>query len=341
MCIEIESNGEPTTTNGNGNVSAARSKLDKLIDESKKKATEENNPPPPPPKIQKVPSILKAQITDSEKYYKPKWISIGPIHHGKQELRIAEDRYKFALAAKFVENSGYQSHKDLYNKIEKQIEKLKNCFDEEVITAFNKDRNDDEAFVWMLFLDGCFILQFIYSYVHGKLNTFNLKSDQIVFVLHDFFLLENQIPFQVLDLLMLNSKTEFGSRIKPLIWKFIQSNAMTPQKFQYYKFSYFKDPEPTHLLELLRMALLQNQHPPQRPQRNFIPVVKGIITGFLTCIPSTIQKFKGKFGPGNIPLFRSKAPEKTDENQSKILVLLFKTWTNVELLKTSNRQLYY
>ncbi|PON67436.1 hypothetical protein TorRG33x02_264770 [Trema orientale] len=165
MSIEIERNDEINV----GTVASARSNLDQLI-EPKKKATEDGaraqwDEKTPPPKIQRVPFILRDQQEKLVRYYEPKWISIGTIHHGSEKLRVAEDRYKPEFAAKFVENSGYQSTEDLYKTIEDHIEELKNCFDDEVIEAFNKDHPDHEALTWMLFVDGCFVLQFIHSVV--------------------------------------------------------------------------------------------------------------------------------------------------------------------------------
>uniref|UniRef100_A0A803P7F5 Uncharacterized protein n=1 Tax=Cannabis sativa TaxID=3483 RepID=A0A803P7F5_CANSA len=94
-------------------------------------------------KIQKVPQVLRDEYKGLEKYYDPKWISIGPIHHGNPKFKLAEQKFKFKFAAKFVENSGQQSHEQLYKTIMEKIEVLKECFDEEVLkTISTKDDHD-------------------------------------------------------------------------------------------------------------------------------------------------------------------------------------------------------
>ncbi|XP_062119384.1 UPF0481 protein At3g47200-like [Humulus lupulus] len=215
----------------------------------------------PQPKIQKVPQVLRDEQKSLEMLYDPKWISIGPIHHGNPKFRLAEKHFKFLFAAKFVENSGHQSYDHLYRKVMERIELLKQCFDEEVLEEYyREDGNDDEALGWMLFLDGCFTLQFIYSTMNGELRNFEIKNDQVAFVLHDFFLLENQIPYLVLKLLMDNSKKEFSKELQgSIMLQFVSLNVLTPEKYR--KPTMVPPKEmPVHLLDFLRLALLQQSY---------------------------------------------------------------------------------
>ena len=54
----------------------------------------------------------------------------------------------------------------------------------------------------MMFLDGCFVLQFMYSTAKNNRGDMGMKSHTIAFVHRDIFLLENQLPFLVLKALM-------------------------------------------------------------------------------------------------------------------------------------------
>ena len=54
----------------------------------------------------------------------------------------------------------------------------------------------------MMFLDGCFVLQFMYSTAKNNRGYMGMKSHTIAFVRRDMFLLENQLPFLVLKALM-------------------------------------------------------------------------------------------------------------------------------------------
>ncbi|XP_062117952.1 uncharacterized protein LOC133831600 [Humulus lupulus] len=238
----------------------------------------------PQPKIQKVPQVLRDEQKSLEKYYDPMWISIGPIHHGNPKFRLAEQHFKFLFAAKFVKNSGHQSHDYLYRKVMENIKELKQCFDDEVLDEYYGNGKDDEALGWMLFLDGCFTLQFIYSTVNGEsMRHFEIKNDQVAFVFHDFFLLENQIPYLVLRLLMDNSEKEFSKSLQGSIMQFLNFNVLTPEKYRKAVMVPPKD-MPVHLLDFLRLALLQQSYHYGNRRSNSC-----IYTCLLACLPRQLR----------------------------------------------------
>ena len=181
------------------------------------------------------------------KYYKPRAVSLGPIHHGKSKYRLAEN-YKLRLAQAFVSDSG-KSDEYIYGQIEKNIEQLKEYFDEEVIEKY-----DNETLAWMLFVDGCAILQFIYFTVKDKFSEFKIKNDQLAFAQQDLFLLENQLPYQLLkDLMKLSAKKK---ELKLGIRNFIDRQCVVPEKADSTTISDKRTP--IHLLDLLRTRLLGN-----------------------------------------------------------------------------------
>ncbi|XP_059462801.1 UPF0481 protein At3g47200-like [Corylus avellana] len=194
------------------------------------------------PKIQKVPFLLRDH-KDVAKYFEPRVVSLGPIHHGKPKYRKAE-KYKLVLANKFVKESG--KAESLYAQIEKKISKLKDYFNEEVTAK----KYDDEKLAGMLFVDGCAVLQFIYYHeAEEKFKDKKIKNDQVAFWKHDLFLLENQLPYQLLeDLMELSEKKE---TLQDSMDRFIENHANC------------KDPKmtsstekPAHLLDRLRTRLL-------------------------------------------------------------------------------------
>ncbi|XP_062117950.1 UPF0481 protein At3g47200-like [Humulus lupulus] len=272
---------------GNEEVASAHSKLHEVIDELTGKTTNverrlSGRDKVPQPKIQKVPQVLRDEQKNFQKYYHPKWISIGPIHHGNPKFRVAEQRFKFLFAAEFVKNSGHQSQEHLYKKVMENIKVLKLCFDDEVLKEYyRKDGKDDEALGWMLFLDGCFTLQFIYSTVNGEsMRHFEIKNDQVAFVFHDFFLLENQIPYLVLSLLMENSEKEFSKNLEGSIKQFLSLNVLTPEKYGKPTMVPPKDYMPVHLLDFLRLALLQTCNKSSN---------SCIYTYLLACLPKQLR----------------------------------------------------
>ena len=200
------------------------------------------------PKIQKVVFFLRGQ-KNFQKYYEPRVVSLGPIHHGKPKYRPAE-KYKLRFAKAFVSDSG-KTDEYIYDHIEKNIAQLREYFDEELIKEY-----DNESLAWMLFVDGCAILQFICFADENRSNELKIKNDQSAFAQQDLFLLENQLPYQLLmDLMKLSAKEK---ELEGHITSFISKHSMIPER------AVFKDEDkkaPIHLLDLLRASLLGSADP--------------------------------------------------------------------------------
>ncbi|KAH7511776.1 hypothetical protein FEM48_Zijuj12G0018600 [Ziziphus jujuba var. spinosa] len=220
----------------------------------------------PKPKIQKVPPMLRDR-KNFEKYFEPRAVSLGPLHHGKPKLQVAE-KYKPKLTKRFIKDRGTDKGKDLYMKIWNNIKELRDCFDEEVTKNL-----DNETLAWMLFFDGCSTLQFIHSLVRNELKKFKIKNVQIAFSQQDLFLLENQLPYRLLKLLMNDDNNEKNSNNKyeESIKEFIHMNVMAPPKYMR-KITVNMEPEPAHLLELLQSTLLDQ--PPKTTQPQMPPAAK-------------------------------------------------------------------
>ncbi|XP_062168133.1 UPF0481 protein At3g47200-like [Alnus glutinosa] len=198
-------------------------------------------------KIQKV--IFLLQDHKLVKYFEPKVASLGPIHHGKPKYHLGE-KYKQILAFDFVQDcnsdneNNYEYINCLYEKIKKKINTLRKCFEEEVTTEY-----DDESLAWMLFVDGCAILQYIFCAANNKFEKLNIKNDSVTFAQQDLFLLENQVPYRLLKILMRLSGKE--AQLSESIESYIRnvSYLQWEQKKQ-------EERDPTHLLDLLRTRLL-------------------------------------------------------------------------------------
>ena len=63
--------------------------------EAVKKAGENAKNHSPSPKMQKVIFLLRDQ-EDFKKYYEPRVVSLGPIHHGKEKYKLGEKVQAFA-----------------------------------------------------------------------------------------------------------------------------------------------------------------------------------------------------------------------------------------------------
>ncbi|KAM3738683.1 hypothetical protein ACB098_09G149100 [Castanea mollissima] len=182
------------------------------------------------------------------KYCEPRVVSLGPIHHGKPAYQPTEE-FKLMLAKKFIGKTG-RTVKELYGIIEENIKELRGYYDEKVTQKYS-----DEDLAWMLFVDGCATLHFIDSIVNNTFQDVNIKNDQVAFVQQDLFLLENQLPYQLLDYLMKNIKEEGNSKkeeeLRKSIQNFINKQSMLADRTE------FQIPQKAiHLLNLLRKRLL-------------------------------------------------------------------------------------
>ncbi|KAL5564845.1 hypothetical protein UlMin_028009 [Ulmus minor] len=209
-------------------------------------------------KIQWIPRIMKKeQFRD---YYRQRAMKIGHFHP------YSEDKLKLKLAAQYIRNRGKTSN-ELLESIKKEIETLSTCFHNEVL-KYNEvhDVGTDSYNRWlrylarMLLLDGCSILQFIYSRVWDELKELQIDNGQASMIEQDLFLMQNQIPFRVLEILM-DQLPRVGAFSRTVLQKsidnFIGMNLMTPDnvlKRSYLDFS--KENPPAHLLDILRSGLL-------------------------------------------------------------------------------------
>ncbi|XP_050245194.1 UPF0481 protein At3g47200-like isoform X2 [Quercus robur] len=184
-----------------------------------------------------------------QKYCEPRVVSLGPIHHGKPKYQLTEV-YKLMLADKFIGKTG-RTDEELYGIIKDKIKGLRECYDEKVTQKYS-----DEDLAWMLFVDGCATLQFIDLVAHHEnVEDFKIKNDQVAFVQQDLFLLENQLPYKLLDYLMKNIKEEENRKMEKNLWKsiqiFIDMHSMLADGTE------FQNPQnAVHLLDLLWKRLL-------------------------------------------------------------------------------------
>ncbi|XP_019254496.1 PREDICTED: UPF0481 protein At3g47200-like [Nicotiana attenuata] len=228
------------------------------------------------PKIQMVPKMHR-EIESNIRCYEPLVVALGPFHHGKPKLQPME-KYKVLLAHQFAKESSKAksiSIYALYTRVKDIVPSTRDCYAEDITKYYS-----DEEFAKMMFLDGCFILQYIYCFVNSdSYKQLQMKSHDVAFIRRDLFLLENQLPFEVLHVLMsCRFKKDEGME---MIKKFISSAHAQPdlqshgliQSIKYLFLDFFgKIPEreepsltqeessknqvPAHLLEILRRQLI-------------------------------------------------------------------------------------
>nr|CAD1828332.1 unnamed protein product [Ananas comosus var. bracteatus] len=142
-------------------------------------------------RIPRVPDLLRKNEKHA-KMFDPAIVAIGPYHRGKPHLLEMEDHKKEAAIA-FAEGN----KNALYKKVREVVGACRDCYDRSSISMMC-----DNDFARMLFVDGCFILQFIDQFVKDKLEDFPVSTHLHRFILRDMFLLENQLPYVLLKKLM-------------------------------------------------------------------------------------------------------------------------------------------
>ncbi|CAK9184017.1 unnamed protein product [Ilex paraguariensis] len=182
-------------------------------------------------RMQKVPQMLRAN-KDFQKYFAPRVVSIGPYHHGNPVLQHVQN-LKPVIASKFVLNEP-KRFQEFYEKILRRIREVRGCYDEESTQGYT-----DKAFARMMLLDGCFVLYFIRCVTRNLEHDLGMTSLHITFAQQDLLLLENQLPFLVIQDLM--------DPFEMTMWKLW---------IHLYLKVNFKTGTAAHLLELLRNRMV-------------------------------------------------------------------------------------
>ncbi|KAF2311802.1 hypothetical protein GH714_026802 [Hevea brasiliensis] len=170
--------------------------------------------------IYRVPDRLR-QL--NHKAYTPRVLSIGPLHHGGKELQAMEE-HKNRYLQDFLRLSGVS--------LEDCIQFFQQCEIRLRIVMQNPIQLSSNDFVKMMLLDASFIIMLFLKHCFGDLRN-RIRNDRIynkpwliLDIRFDLILLENQIPFFILeDLFMLsNIPTRLeGVSIVKLVYEFFRN----------------------------------------------------------------------------------------------------------------------
>lgn len=156
--------------------------------------------------IYKVPERLREL---NEKAYTPRLVSIGPIHHGKEKLKAMEDHKRMYLQ-EFLAQSEV-SVEGFIEFIKENETRLRNCYAETIEFS-------SEYFIKMILMDAAFVIMLLLKWTY---RDFRGSRDSIFYPPYkrydlkvDICLLENQLPFFILEELYRPS-TIFGNSPKP------------------------------------------------------------------------------------------------------------------------------
>ncbi|XP_052622991.1 UPF0481 protein At3g47200 [Lactuca sativa] len=199
-------------------------------------------------KIEKVPPLLlKGEKGERNRQcYEPMVISLGPYHHKRDDLAAA-DKYKLITLEEYC-LSCKKTMDLLYNKVFEVVQDARKCY-----VDGSTDEYNDEQFTRMMLRDGCFVLFFIHCIASEPntmlmLNIEYLGALGFLHIARDILLLENQIPFIVLQVLLdLQFPEDRGERILNEFFNYLNYGEITKKKEKV-----LEKKQPLHLLELYR-----------------------------------------------------------------------------------------
>ncbi|GKV28542.1 hypothetical protein SLEP1_g37579 [Rubroshorea leprosula] len=243
---------------------------------------EEDLPDMTKPKIRRVTHILRNNES-LKRFFEPNFVAIGPLHHSKHpDSRLYKaEKAKLKLAAMFVEGSG-TTKEALYHKIKEELTSLKACYGSKEIETWN-----DYQLAFIFLVDGCALLRFIDCAANDKLTDLVFKTDLLTFAKLDLFLLENQLPYQLLQLLISSCSSTRVKELNKSIEDFISKNVVSlagrqkqeqntteAQESQQQNpasadFQQPQEQQPAHLLALLREKMIFEVKSAERPAETF------------------------------------------------------------------------
>ncbi|KAF7830272.1 UPF0481 protein [Senna tora] len=208
--------------------------------------------------IYRAPKHLREK---AQKSFIPKIVSIGPFHHNREDLQDME-KHKLRYLKEFLQRSEV-SLEDCIKLVHKSELRLRNCYAEAI--ELNHVR-----FVEMILVDAAFIIEVLMRISFPELGNHHDRilgrSRMLSYIIQDMLLLENQLPFFIIeDLFTLSlAKVSFPPHndarviLIELLHKFLKTVLIRDRRYNVEKV-YSSRIE--HLLDFVRSSLL----PPELP----------------------------------------------------------------------------
>jgi hypothetical protein len=195
--------------------------------------------------------VLPKQKEINGNLYKPSTVSIGPYHYGDSDLR-ANEEYKWRCLGSLLAktHSVGETYKQYLKEIAQLEGQIRDCYSEEI---------DLDEFLEMIVRDGCFIIELFRTFGSHRPPEEPLTTMEWIlpYVYRDFLLLENQLPFFVLETLFEITRMPADGDLPSLFvlaLRFFQKAMRVPDEF--IDRSASANLRPLHLLDLVRSSLI-------------------------------------------------------------------------------------
>ncbi|KAH0678350.1 hypothetical protein KY284_019435 [Solanum tuberosum] len=162
--------------------------------------------------------------------YTPKMVAIGPYHKKNPQLDPME-KYKLLYLRRFLQRKEGLDVKSCISELQKLKEEALKCYDD------IEELGNDSQFCQMLLLDGCFVVEFIRERSEmcpeGENKIININDN---YIFRDLMLLENQLPFFVLnqlhDMTKQDDELPLAILANNVFTFFVDLPKMTPESFR-------------------------------------------------------------------------------------------------------------
>ncbi|XP_008242396.1 PREDICTED: UPF0481 protein At3g47200-like [Prunus mume] len=162
--------------------------------------------------IFRIPNVLRRH---NEKAFVPDLISIGPFHHGEKDLQVMEEIKLWYLHCLLGRNPTSETSLEyLVDAIRSMEQHCRDCYEERIDMS-------SEKFVEMMVVDGCFIIEVFRKYAkevpRNEDDPLFYTAWMMLALRKDLFLLENQLPWKVVDCLFHHTKEKDKPESKALL----------------------------------------------------------------------------------------------------------------------------
>ncbi|KAB2096299.1 hypothetical protein ES319_A01G099700v1 [Gossypium barbadense] len=148
------------------------------------------------------PCIFKTPFPGLQ-FQEPQLASIGPYHYTNRNLPL--DKYKYSFLDRFISRTG----KDLRFYVQQMMSlewHSRICYSHDFSMS-------SPQFVEMMLLDGCFIMEVLHHFGVSEQQpwVFPVEPWQLPILVQDLLILDNQIPFFVLEMLFESLESQEGT----------------------------------------------------------------------------------------------------------------------------------
>ncbi|XP_072956646.1 UPF0481 protein At3g47200-like [Typha angustifolia] len=150
---------------------------------------------PDDPKLFSIFRVPQHIRRNNENCYEPRMVSIGPYHRGKGHLQAME-KNKWRYLRDFLARVNGKGLKTFFREMKSLEPSARRCYFESVDEPL---ADPADPFTEMMLLDGCFILELMMKWIYNESDVMCGVGWNIPLITSDLLMLDNQIPFFVLQ----------------------------------------------------------------------------------------------------------------------------------------------